>query len=257
MGRPFRRGHGARDGANDRILTRISNGAASGSADAPSRSSPASRVTAPNEAETGAMTGRVMQPRKRSESKGSTSSETREDQSAELRPDAPTDESSEVRGPSGVKEFGTSSPARHHMSLHGSRESSEVPRHRRLAGGSGKQRKPRSESSQVEGRQAAKGKLADGNASRSQSRPDVLTRVERVGQSASELKGEKLTNLICHIKVPLLAEANEPALDRRRVRAPAPSRGRPRPVSDSARREHSPSPSCVGMSVAVIPRKNK
>ena len=58
----------------------------------------------------------------------------------------------------------------------------------------------------MEGRGAAEGKLAQGNTSRSQSRSNVLTRLERVGQRASEKK-EKFTNLLCHLKVPLLAEA--------------------------------------------------
>jgi group II intron reverse transcriptase/maturase len=59
----------------------------------------------------------------------------------------------------------------------------------------------------MEGRSAAEGKLAQRNASRTQSREDALTHLARVGQRAREKKGEKLTNLLSHIKVPLLKEA--------------------------------------------------
>lgn len=59
----------------------------------------------------------------------------------------------------------------------------------------------------MEGRSAAKGKLAQRNASRTQSRQDVLTHLERVGQRAKAKKGERFTNLLSFIKTPLLAEA--------------------------------------------------
>jgi len=59
----------------------------------------------------------------------------------------------------------------------------------------------------MEGKRAAEGKLAQGNASRTQSRQDVLTQLARVGERAKAKKGEKFTNLLCHIKVPLLTEA--------------------------------------------------
>jgi RNA-directed DNA polymerase len=59
----------------------------------------------------------------------------------------------------------------------------------------------------AEGRGAAEGKLAQRNAFRTQTREDALTHLERVGQRAREKKGEKFTNLLSHIKVPLLKEA--------------------------------------------------
>jgi RNA-directed DNA polymerase len=61
----------------------------------------------------------------------------------------------------------------------------------------------------VEEREAAKGKLAQRDAFRTQSREDALTHLERVGERAREKKGEKFTNLLSHIKVPLLKEAYE------------------------------------------------
>jgi group II intron reverse transcriptase/maturase len=59
----------------------------------------------------------------------------------------------------------------------------------------------------VEGRDAAKGKLAGRNALRAQDREGVLTNLERVGERARQRKGEKFDNLLSHIKVPLLREA--------------------------------------------------
>ena len=59
----------------------------------------------------------------------------------------------------------------------------------------------------VEGRDAAKGKLAGRNAHRAQDRESVLTYLERVGERARQRKGEKFDNLLSHIKVPLLREA--------------------------------------------------
>jgi RNA-directed DNA polymerase len=59
----------------------------------------------------------------------------------------------------------------------------------------------------VEGRDAAKGKLAGRNAHRAQDRECVLTYLERVGERARQRKGEKFDNLLSHIKVPLLREA--------------------------------------------------
>jgi RNA-directed DNA polymerase len=59
----------------------------------------------------------------------------------------------------------------------------------------------------AKGRGAANGKLAQRNASRTQSRKDVLSQLERVGQRAKEVKGERFNNLLSHIKAPLLAEA--------------------------------------------------
>ena len=61
----------------------------------------------------------------------------------------------------------------------------------------------------MEGRDAAKGKLAERNAFRPQSRQDALTVLERVGQRAKEKKGERFTTLLSHIKVSLLKEAYE------------------------------------------------
>jgi RNA-directed DNA polymerase len=175
------------------------------------------------------MTGRVMQPRKRHESKGSTLSKNGEDRSAEKRPDTPTKETSEVRR----SLPGSKNSARHQKSsarkpgdLEGALPSKVDGGQAREGDSSRAEAQPRTfEKSDacmvpgkspnawvtpaegMEGRRAAKGKLADGNASRSQSRQDVLTQVERVGQRASVKKEEKFTNLLCHIKVPLLAEA--------------------------------------------------
>ena len=59
----------------------------------------------------------------------------------------------------------------------------------------------------MEGRGAANGKLAQRNAFRAQDREDALTHLERVGQRATEVKGERFSNLLSHIKVPLLKEA--------------------------------------------------
>jgi len=58
-----------------------------------------------------------------------------------------------------------------------------------------------------EGRRAAEGKLDQRNAFRTQTREDALTHLSRVERRASEKKGEKFTNLLSHIKVPLLKEA--------------------------------------------------
>jgi group II intron reverse transcriptase/maturase len=59
----------------------------------------------------------------------------------------------------------------------------------------------------MEGRGEAKGKPADGNTFREQTREDVLTIVERVGERAKQKRGEKFTTLLSHVKVPLLKEA--------------------------------------------------
>ena len=59
----------------------------------------------------------------------------------------------------------------------------------------------------MEGRGAANGKLADRNAQRTQGRTSALTNVERVGHKARNDKEVRFTNLMCHIKVPLLKEA--------------------------------------------------
>jgi RNA-directed DNA polymerase len=61
----------------------------------------------------------------------------------------------------------------------------------------------------VEGRRAANGKLAPRNALRAQDREGALTGLERVGQRAKIRKGEQFTNLLSHVKVPLLKEAYE------------------------------------------------
>jgi group II intron reverse transcriptase/maturase len=61
----------------------------------------------------------------------------------------------------------------------------------------------------MEGRAAAEGKLAERNAYRTLSREDALTHLARVGERAGKEKGEKLTNLLCHVRVPLLKEAYE------------------------------------------------
>ena len=59
----------------------------------------------------------------------------------------------------------------------------------------------------MEGRRAANGKLASRNALRAQDRAGALTSLERVGQRAKQGKGERFTNLLSHLQVPLLREA--------------------------------------------------
>jgi RNA-directed DNA polymerase len=59
----------------------------------------------------------------------------------------------------------------------------------------------------MEGRRAANGKPASRNALRAQDRAGALTNLERVGQRAKQQKGERFTNLLSHLKVPLLREA--------------------------------------------------
>lgn len=59
----------------------------------------------------------------------------------------------------------------------------------------------------MEGRGAANGKPAPRNTPRAQDRKSVATALERVGQRAKEKKRERFTNLLSHIKVPLLKEA--------------------------------------------------
>ncbi len=60
-----------------------------------------------------------------------------------------------------------------------------------------------------EGRVATKGKLADGDTHRTQGRESVPPEVARVGHKASKDKETKFTNLLCHLKQPLLREAYE------------------------------------------------
>lgn len=59
----------------------------------------------------------------------------------------------------------------------------------------------------MEGRGEGNGKSASRNASRAQDRINALTFMERIGQRAKEKTGEQFTNLLSHIKVPLLKEA--------------------------------------------------
>ena len=59
----------------------------------------------------------------------------------------------------------------------------------------------------MEGRAAAKGKSASGNALRAQDRQGAPTQVERIGQRAKEKKGERFDNLLSAIQAPLLKEA--------------------------------------------------
>ncbi|HTQ09310.1 MAG TPA: group II intron reverse transcriptase/maturase [Fimbriimonadaceae bacterium] len=59
----------------------------------------------------------------------------------------------------------------------------------------------------VEGRAAAKGKSAARNASPAQDGQDALTFLQRIGRRAKDKPKEKLTNLVSHIKLPLLREA--------------------------------------------------
>lgn len=59
----------------------------------------------------------------------------------------------------------------------------------------------------MEGRAAAEGKSALGNALWTQSQVGALTQIERIGQRARERKGERFNNLLSAIKAPLLKEA--------------------------------------------------
>lgn len=59
----------------------------------------------------------------------------------------------------------------------------------------------------MEERAAAEGKSVTRNASPTQRGTDALTFLQRIGQRAKEKPEEKLTNLLSHIRVPLLAEA--------------------------------------------------
>ncbi len=61
----------------------------------------------------------------------------------------------------------------------------------------------------MEGRTAAKGKPAPRNAHRTQGRERASTSLERVGQRTQRDKREVFTNLLCHLKVPLLRSAFE------------------------------------------------
>lgn len=59
----------------------------------------------------------------------------------------------------------------------------------------------------MEGRTEAEGKSAARNASSTQREPDALTFLQRIGQRAKQKPKEKWTNLLSHIRVPLLKEA--------------------------------------------------
>ena len=61
----------------------------------------------------------------------------------------------------------------------------------------------------MEGRGAAKGKLAQRNVHRTQGRASTPTNLARVGHKAQQEKGAQFNNLLCHIKVPLLKQAYE------------------------------------------------
>ena len=183
------------------------------------------------------MTGRAMEPRKRNKSEGSTRSHYGEDLGAATDQvecvDAATERSSRV----GVSLPGSESSARHHRSP--AREPGDLggcsPH---VVGGSKARegdepqavgvRAPKPQASEesgagmvprksaktrvtpvesMEGRAAAKGKLAQRNAFRTQRRQDAPTALERVGERAREKKDETFTNLLSPIKVPLLKEA--------------------------------------------------
>lgn len=60
---------------------------------------------------------------------------------------------------------------------------------------------------QVEGRAEAKGKSAAVNASSTQRETEALSFLQRIGERAKQKSKEKWTNLLSHIRVPLLAEA--------------------------------------------------
>jgi RNA-directed DNA polymerase len=59
----------------------------------------------------------------------------------------------------------------------------------------------------VEGRGEAKGKLAPRNALQTQGWESASTELERVGRKAQKEKDTKFSNLMCHLKVPLLEQA--------------------------------------------------
>lgn len=59
----------------------------------------------------------------------------------------------------------------------------------------------------MEGRAAAEGKSAARNAFRAQDRADALTALQRIGSKAKQKPEEQFTNLLSHVKVPLLKEA--------------------------------------------------
>jgi len=59
----------------------------------------------------------------------------------------------------------------------------------------------------MEGRAAAEGKSVARNTSPTQRGIDVLTALQRIGQRAKERPKEKWTNLLTHVRAPLLAEA--------------------------------------------------
>ena len=59
----------------------------------------------------------------------------------------------------------------------------------------------------MEGRAAAKGKFVARNASPTQRGTDALTSLQRIGQRAKDKPEEKWTNLLSHIRTPLLAAA--------------------------------------------------
>jgi len=61
----------------------------------------------------------------------------------------------------------------------------------------------------MEGRPAAKGKFASGNALRAQDRQGAPTQLMRIGQRAREKKEERFVNLLNAVRVPLLKEAYE------------------------------------------------
>lgn len=59
----------------------------------------------------------------------------------------------------------------------------------------------------AEGRRGTNGKSAEGNASRTQGRLDASTVLARIGEKAKKAGKEQFTNLLSHIKTPLLEEA--------------------------------------------------
>ncbi len=173
------------------------------------------------------MTGRVIEPRKRHQSEGSTHSPNGEDQGESQV--AGTDKSGEVL----ATLPGSESSARHHMTP--ARKPGDLDGALPSTVDGGQEREgdePQSASvaieesdalvvpgkptnsevtpeEPVEGRSAAEGKLAQGNALRAQPRASALTRLERVGQRAREKEGERFTNLLSIVQVPLLKEAYE------------------------------------------------
>jgi hypothetical protein len=69
----------------------------------------------------------------------------------------------------------------------------------------------------MEGRTEAKGKSAARNAHPAQDGVSALTVLQRIGQKAKEKKRERFTNLLSHVKVPLLKGGVSASAERRGI----------------------------------------